>query len=196
MGIRNPGGPIDKLQNGATLPTIAHESWDEVGQCERAEFPGREFRNDSDDGRGADNGTDEVFWKKSTTRKPAPAAAWDWDRMSSQTLGCELSYNKEPPHGIRGERGKCLKALEDPAAGCNGRPIGGPCDCLANASPQNMSVALEKLSNTTSVAGRRQEKAVRRLRSVIGHFTGANTLSDSDQQRKMEQAWDVSNEDR
>ncbi|KAI9866143.1 MAG: hypothetical protein M1813_001704 [Trichoglossum hirsutum] len=193
MGNRNPGGPVDKLQTRAILPIISHEDRSETSQCEKIstkperEFPGREFRNDLDDGQLPDGGTDEVFWGKSTTRKPAPAAAWDWDRMSSQNFqGNEPSHNKDDPPGIREKQ---FRASESPTISFIGRSIVGLSDHPIKALPlENKNISLE------NIAGQRQERAVRRLKSVIGHFTGVITLSDSDQQRKMEQAWDTSSE--
>ncbi|KAH0537322.1 hypothetical protein FGG08_005876 [Glutinoglossum americanum] len=196
-GNRSLGRPVDRLQIGVILPTISYEDRGDAGECEKIrlkrEFPGREFRNNLGDGQELDNGTDEVFWKKSTTRKPAPSAAWDWDRMSSQIFSDnEPSPNNEVSCGTRDDLGDHFRALGGPTIG---RPIMGASGHQTKALPsENDSIALENLSSITSIAGRRQDKAIRRLKTVIGHFTGAISLSDLDQQQ-MEQAWDVSNKD-
>jgi hypothetical protein len=196
---------MDKLQIG-TIPIISREDQGEASQYETAEnigtwpkreFPGREFRNDLDDEQGPGTGTDEVFWKKSTTRKPTPAAAWDWDRMSSQAISRNEPFpSKEAPFEIRGEETKRTKAPDGSTISYIEYPNveAGYTPSTALLS-RNEIVSLERVLDRTSITERRQERAVRRLKSVIGHLTGVVTPNELDHHRKMERVSGATSED-
>ncbi|KAI9772989.1 MAG: hypothetical protein M1839_002259 [Geoglossum umbratile] len=204
-------GGMDRLQVGI-IPIISHEDRGGSSQTEIAEkisskpkreFPGREFRNDLDDGQGLGAGTDEVFWKKSTTRKPTPAAAWDWDRMSSRTISGDESFpddrthtGKETSLETRGERTRHTRASDGLTIGYIGRPNVRAGYIPSAVLPSGNGItALERVLDRNPVTGRMQERAIRRLKSVIGHLTGIAAPSSLDQQREMGQTWNVTIED-
>jgi hypothetical protein len=205
MGNRILSGPVDTLQIGV-IPIIPREDWGEASQYEvgenistepKREFPGREFRNDLDDKQGPDAGADEVFWKKSTTRKPTPAAAWDWDRMSSQTVSSNEPFpSKEAPLEVRGERTKHTTVLDGSTTGCIGYPNVEASHAPSIAIPsRNEIIALERVTDGAPMSRIRQEGAVRRLKLVVDHLTGVATPNDLDHNREMRRARSVTSED-
>ncbi|KAI9767749.1 MAG: hypothetical protein M1840_005430 [Geoglossum simile] len=200
-GNRILSGPVDELQVGI-IPIISRETsqcgvMENISTKPKREFPGREFHNDPGDEHSLGARTDDVFWKKSTTRKPTPAAAWDWDRMSSQTISSSGLYSsKEALFEVRGERTKHTRAPDSPTTGYIGYPNVGTSFSPPPALPtENEIVALVKGSDRASISEIRQERAVRRLKSVIGHLTGVAIPNGLSHNREMGQAHSVASED-